>query len=96
MANLRFDVLSLISNAPLDIKPTYLQQWNLSVQRQVGELLFAGSYLGNKSTHLWTGREANAAVYDATATLGNTNQRHVLYLLNQTQGIGKSSTSLTG
>jgi hypothetical protein len=56
------------------------------VQRQVGEWLFAGSYLGNKSTHLWTGREANAAVFGAGATLGNTNQRRVLYLLNQTQG----------
>ncbi len=56
------------------------------MQRQVGEWLFAGNYLGNKSTHLWTGREANAAVFGTGATLGNINQRRVLYLLNQTQG----------
>jgi len=56
------------------------------VQRQVGEWLFAGNYLGNKSTHLWTGREANPAVFGAGATLGNTNQRRVLNLLNQAQG----------
>ena len=81
-----FPLAGVYVNAPFDIKPTYLQQWNLSVQRQVGEWLFAGSYLGNKSTHLWTGREANAAVFGAGATLGNTNQRRVLYLLNQQQG----------
>ena len=63
-----FPLAGIYVNAPLDIKPTYLQQWNLSVQRQVGEWLFAGSYLGNKSTHLWTGREANPAVFGAGAT----------------------------
>ena len=73
-------------NAPLNIKPTYLQQWNLSLQRQVGEWLFAGTYLGNKSTHLWTGREANPAVFGTGATLANTNARRVLTLLNATQG----------
>ena len=81
-----FPLAGVYVNAPLEIKPTYLQQWNLSVQRQVGEWLFTGSYLGNKFTHLWTGREANPAIYSATATLGNTNQRRVLYLLNATQG----------
>ena len=67
-----FPLAGIYVNAPLDIKPTYLQQWNLSVQRQVGEWLFAGNYLGNKSTHLWTGREANPAVQlydDPTAAL---------------------------
>ena len=34
------------SNTPLHIEPTPLQQWNVSVQRQVGEWLFAASYLG--------------------------------------------------
>jgi len=56
------------------------------LNRQVGEWLFAGSYVGNKSTHLWTGREDKPAVYNATATLANTSQRRVLYLLNSTQG----------
>ena len=56
------------------------------MQRQVGEWLFSASYLGNKSTHLWTGREVNPAVYSATATLSNTNQRRVLYLVNPAEG----------
>jgi hypothetical protein len=73
-------------NAPLNIKPTYLQQWNLSVQRQVGEWLFAGTYLGNKSTHLWTGRELNPAVFGPGATLANTNARRVLTRQNAAQG----------
>ncbi len=73
-------------NAPLKIKPTYLQQWNLSVQRQVGEWLFSGSYLGNSSIHLWTGRELNPAVFSTGATLGNTNARRVLTLQNAAQG----------
>jgi len=81
-----FPLAGVYVNAPLDIKPTYLQQWNLSVQRQVGEWLFSASYLGNKSTHLWTGREVNPAVYSATATLSNTNQRRVLYLVNPAEG----------
>ena len=37
-----FPLAGIYVNAPLDIKPTNLQQWNLSVQRQVGEWLFAG------------------------------------------------------
>ena len=81
-----FPLAGVYVNAPLEIKPTYLQQWNLSVQRQIGEWLFAASYLGNKSTHLWTGREVNPALYSAAATLSNTNQRRVLYMLNPTEG----------
>lgn len=81
-----FPQAGIYVNAPLRIKPTYLQQWNLSVQRQVGEWLFAGTYLGNKSTHLWTGRELNPAVFGPGATLGNTNARRALTLQNATQG----------
>ncbi len=37
--------------------------WNLSVQRQVGAWLISGSYLGNHTAHLWSGRELNPQVY---------------------------------
>ncbi|MGH9829705.1 MAG: TonB-dependent receptor domain-containing protein, partial [Blastocatellia bacterium] len=41
-------------NVPLDLHPTYVQQWNLSFEQQVGRnWLFSASYLGNKTTHLW-------------------------------------------
>lgn len=85
-ANSFFPLAGVYVNSPLHLKPTYLQQWNLSVQRQVGEWLFSGSYLGNGATHLWTANEANPAVYSSTATLGNTNQRRVLYQQNQANG----------
>jgi hypothetical protein len=73
-------------NASLDTKNTVLHQWNLSVQRQFGDWLFGGSYLGNHTAHLWLGTELNPAVYAAGATTGNTNQRRVLYLKNQAVG----------
>ena len=81
-----FPLAGVYVNAPLHIKPTYLQQWNLSVQQQVGEWLFSGTYLGNKTTHLWTGTEANPAVFGPGATLGNTNARRVLTRQNPAQG----------
>ena len=54
-------------NTPINYKPQYLQQFNLSIQRQMGSWLFASSYLGNKTTHLVTAYEANPAVYIAEA-----------------------------
>ena len=50
-------------NTPINYKPQYLQQWNLSLQHQMGNWLFSTSYLGNKTTHLVTSYEANPAVY---------------------------------
>ncbi len=45
---------------PPNLSPTYVQQWNLSVQKQVGpNWLFSISYLGNKTTHMWLGYESN-------------------------------------
>ncbi|HKX33428.1 MAG TPA: carboxypeptidase regulatory-like domain-containing protein, partial [Blastocatellia bacterium] len=84
--NSQFPLFGIYVNSPLHLKPTYLQQWNLSLQRQTGEWLLAASYLGNKSTHLWTGRELNPAVFGPGATLANTNQRRALYRQNQAQG----------
>jgi hypothetical protein len=81
-----FPAFGVYVNAPLDTKNTVLHQWNLSVQRQFGDWLFGGSYLGNHTSHLWIATELNPAVYAAGATTGNTNQRRVLYLKNQAVG----------
>ncbi len=81
-----FPAFGVYVNTPLHTQPTSLQQWNLSVQRQVGEWLLALSYLGNHSSHLWRATELNPAVFGAGATTGNTNQRRVLYRQNQAQG----------
>ena len=56
------------------------------MQRQIGDWLATGSYLGNHSSHLWRATELNPAVFGPGATTGNTNQRRVLYLANPAQG----------
>lgn len=49
---------------PLQLHPPNTQQWNLSVQRQLGaNLLVTASYLGNKSTHRWLGIQLDPGVY---------------------------------
>lgn len=81
-------------NLPLHIHPSYFQQWNLSMQQQVGsDWLFSLNYLGNKGTHLWAVTEGNPAVYipgkcgsAACSTVGNTNSRRILARLNPQAG----------
>jgi hypothetical protein len=73
-------------NTPLEMQPTSLQQWNLSVQRELGGWLVAASYLGSHSSHLWRVLELNPAVFGPGATTGNTNQRRVLFRQNPDQG----------
>lgn len=77
-----FPAFGVYVNTPLELQPTSLQQWNVSVQRELGDWMVAGSYLGNRSTHLWRATELNPAVFGPGATTGNTNQRRVLYLQN--------------
>ena len=84
--DMQFPAAGVYVNAPLHMNPAYLQQWNVSVQHQAGEWLLAASYLGNKSTHFWTGTEINPAVFGPGATLGNTNARRLLTALNPSQG----------
>ncbi len=57
-------------NMPLNYKPEYLQQFNISIQHQSGNWLFSGSYLGNKTTHLTTSFEADPAIYIAGMSTG--------------------------
>jgi hypothetical protein len=82
-----FPAFSAYTSYPLDIHVPYLEQWNLSVQKQIGaNWLFSASYLGNSTIHLWAEAPLNAAVNMPGATTGNQNQRRVLYLANPTQG----------
>jgi hypothetical protein len=48
----------------LNMHAPYTQQWNLSIQRQLGaDLLLTANYVGNKSTHRWIGFQGDPAVY---------------------------------
>ncbi len=85
--NMPFPLGGVYVNLPLNTNPPYLQQWNLSVQRQVGaNLLLSGTYLGNETTHMWTGTELNPAIYSPGATVRTENQNRVLYLQNPAYG----------
>jgi len=73
---------------PLHTDPTRMQQWNLTVQRQIAKWVFGASYLGSHTSHLWGGRAINPAVYiPGQSTTGNVNQRRELFLANPTEGL---------
>ena len=83
-------------NMPLHIAPTYVQLWNVSVQRQLAaNWLATATYLGNKSTHLWLQNEQNPAVdVPGASTTANTNQRRILDRLNPATNAGGLVSSI--
>jgi hypothetical protein len=90
-------------NVSLNTRPTYVQEWNASYQRQLGgNWLLSATYLGSKTTHLWIGTEQDPAVYipgtcagKACSSTSNTAQRRVLYLANPQQGAFYSTIAST-
>lgn len=89
------------ANLPLNIRLPYMQQWNLSVQHQLGnDWLLSASYLGNKSTHRWLTTQQDYAVYlpgtcgsAPCSTIANTASRRILTRLNSQSGPAFSSLS---
>jgi hypothetical protein len=99
--NVQFPLAGVYVNQPLNLKPLNLQQWNLSIQKQLGSWLLGATYLGNTTTHLPTAYEANPAVYIAgnctagqygltkagpCSTTNNTQARRLFTQLNPTWG----------
>jgi len=78
----------------------YVYQWNLSIQRQIGNnWLVSANYLGNSTMHLLGDTEHNPAIYlgsgactingvnyTTCSTLANLNQRRALFLANAGEG----------
>jgi hypothetical protein len=65
--NAFFPVNGIYINNPLNIKPMYVQSWNLSLEKQLGhDWLISASYLGSKTTHIWIAYEANPGLNQAT------------------------------
>jgi hypothetical protein len=99
-ANAPFLPFSVYTPIPLDLKTSYMNQWNLSIQRQIGtNWLITGNYVGNNVIHLLNMHEANPAIYlpgascvlngvtyTPCSSTNNTNQRRLLYLQNPSQG----------
>jgi hypothetical protein len=89
-------------NVPFNPKSTYSQQWNLSLQKQVGtNWLVSGNYVGTSIIHLWDGNQVNSATFlglgpctlpgtttpiPVCSTTGNINNRRKLILQDPVQG----------
>jgi hypothetical protein len=94
--NAVFPPETTLYNFPLDSHPMYVNEWDLSYEHQLtANWLFSVNYLGNKTTHIWTGEDMDpaistpavcAAAPGGTCTVANENQRRVLYLINPIQG----------
>ena len=87
-ANVVFPTTAVYTVLPQDLKSSYINQWNLNIQKQLGaDWLVAGNYIGSQVVHQLVGIEANPAVYiPGASTLTNTNQRRVLSLANPAKG----------
>jgi len=86
-ANAIYNLQGTFINLPLNLHHMYMEQWDLSYQRQLsGNWLVTANYLGNRALHLRASNEANPAIYGPGATLANTNQRRLLYRLNPAAG----------
>jgi hypothetical protein len=83
-------------NLPLSLHHMYVQQWGLSLERQLGgNWVFSADYLGNKSTHFRSSTEENPAVYIAgNSTTKNTQARRTLTQINPTAGPYYSTITL--
>jgi hypothetical protein len=59
-ANAAYLPNALVFSYPQTIKPTYVMQYNLSVEKQLGtNWMVSATYLGNQQRHLWGNNEAN-------------------------------------
>jgi hypothetical protein len=94
--NAFFPANGVYINLPLNLRPTYVQQWNLSVEKQIGaDWLFTATYLGNRTNHIWLGYDANAPVLLPGATTGNENARRPLVLATGAAGPGALFSSIS-
>jgi hypothetical protein len=98
--NVPYSPYGTYDNFKIDTRLPYAQQWNLSLQRQIGnDWLLSAAYIGNEVVHLYGAIERNPAIYmglgpctvngvayNPCSTTQNTNARRLLTLLNPTEG----------
>ncbi|MGD0797321.1 MAG: TonB-dependent receptor [Acidobacteriaceae bacterium] len=89
----KFNPAGAYVNLPLGLHHPYMQQWDLSLERQLGvDWVASASYIGNKSTHIRAGTEENPAVYiPGNSTTANTQARRTLSQINATTGAAIST-----
>ena len=100
-ANSAFPTFGTFNTFDYNTHTTYVEQWNLTVERQVGkDWLFKGSYLGNQMIHLFSETELNPATFlglgacningtnfAVCSSTATTNQRRKLNLQDPKNGI---------
>ena len=84
-----------ISMETPDMPIPTVQSWNLSLQRQVGDWVVSGSYMGRQTTHMWAGRAINEASWAPGDSRRVDNTRRRLYMLDPVEGGGYSNLTLT-
>jgi hypothetical protein len=85
-ANAAFPAQGLYTVLPQNLRTTNLAQWNVSYQRQFGkDWVGSISYLGNKTTHLYSAQELNPGIYTPGET-SVTYKNRLLYSINPAQG----------
>ena len=85
--NMNFPLYGGFVTFPLDLTPPYFNQWNVSVQRQLGTAwMVSANYLASRGHRLPIGDQLNPAVYSPGATTATTNQRRVTSVTNPAQG----------
>src|SRR5262245_43318147 len=63
-ANVVYPPAGIFVSVPYDLATPSTGSWNLNVQRQVGsDWILSASYLGSKTTHLWTAKPINPAIF---------------------------------
>jgi hypothetical protein len=104
--NTPFPQYSLYGTHDMHQQPTYMNQWNLNIEKQFGkDWLVAANYIGNNTIHNPVAVQLNPAAflglspcaingvsYTVCSTTANTNQRRVLYLQNAAEGQYYSGT----
>ena len=76
--------------------PPYVQQWNLGIQRQIGnDWLIGASYIGNEIVHLYGSTELNPAIYFPGNANANGQCFAQGYTLTTTANAACSSTANT-
>jgi hypothetical protein len=80
-----FPIGGVYINNDFNAKPMYVQNWNLSLEKQFGaNWSVSATYMGSRTTHIWVAYEANPAL---NVTVGaNTACRRALYLANPAVG----------
>ena len=85
--NMTFPQFANWLDIPARHEAWYSDQWNISVQKQLGAAwAVAANYVNARGHNLPVGENLNPAVYAPGATVANTNQRRRLYLEDPQNG----------